>query len=82
MKLNRLKEVFDKRGVKNRYLSTILNKSESTISLWKNNKRQPSLEDFYSIAKLLRIDIRELIEITTWEKETSQTYEEIIKNQK
>ncbi|WP_374708785.1 helix-turn-helix domain-containing protein [Chryseobacterium camelliae] len=53
MKLNRLKEVFDERGVKNRTLAAVLNKSESTISLWRNNKRQSSLEEFYIIAKLL-----------------------------
>lgn len=82
MKLNRLKEIFDQRGVKNRALSEILNKSESTISLWRNNRRQPSLEEFYIIAKLLRIDIRELIERTDWDKENSETYEDVIKRPK
>ena len=82
MKLNRLKEVFDEFGVKNRTLAIILNKSESTISLWRNNKRQPSLEEFYIIAKLLRINIHELIEISSWENEESPTYMEISKNTK
>lgn len=77
MKLNRLKEVFNEFGVKNRTLAIILNKSESTISLWRNNKRQPSLEEFYIIAKLLRINIHELIEISSWENEDSPTYNEI-----
>lgn len=82
MKLNRLKEVFDEFGVKNRTLAIILNKSESTISLWRNNKRQPSLEEFYMIAKLLRINIHELIEISSWENEDSPTYKEISKKNK
>lgn len=82
MKLNRLKEVFDEFGVKNRTLAMILNKSESTISLWRNNKRQPSLEEFYIIAKLLRINIHELIEISSWENEDSPTYKEISKKNK
>ncbi len=82
MKLNRLKEVFDEFGVKNRTLAIILNKSESTISLWRNNKRQPSLEEFYMIAKLLRINIHELIEISSWENEESPTYKEISKKNK
>lgn len=77
MKLNRLKEVFNEFGVKNRTLAIILNKSESTISLWRNNKRQPSLEEFYIIAKLLRINIHDLIEISSWENEDSPTYDEI-----
>ncbi|WP_295204406.1 helix-turn-helix transcriptional regulator [uncultured Chryseobacterium sp.] len=82
MKLNRLKEVFDERGVKNRALAAVLNKSESTISLWRNNKRQPSLEEFYIIAKLLRINIHDLIESTKWEGEKSLTYEQISKKEK
>ncbi len=82
MKLNKLKEIFDQKGVKNRYLAEILKKSESTISLWRNNRRQPSLEEFHTIAKLLRINIHELIENTSWENEKSQTYEEFVKNKK
>ncbi|MNU15313.1 Helix-turn-helix domain protein [compost metagenome] len=77
MKLNKLKEVFDERRVKNRTLAIILNKSESTISLWRNNKRQPSLEELYTIAKLLRINIHDLIESSRWENEKSPTYEQI-----
>lgn len=82
MKLNRLKEVFDEKGVKNRALAEILNKSESTISLWRNNKRQPSLDDLFKISKLLRINIHELIENITWENEKSQTYDQYVKNKK
>lgn len=77
MKLNRLKEIFDERGVKNRILALHLKKSESTISLWRNNRRQPSVEEFYQIAKLLRIDIRTLFEETLWYNECSETYEDL-----
>lgn len=77
MKLNRLKEVFDERRVKNRALAIILNKSESTISLWRNNKRQPSIEELYTISKLLRINIHDLLESTSWENENSLTYNQI-----
>lgn len=82
MKLNRLKEVFDSKGVKNRVLAEILKKSESTISLWRNNKRQPSLEDLCMIAMLLRINIHDLIEPTSWDNEKSKTYDEYMKNRK
>lgn len=80
MKLNKLKEVFDNKRVKNRVLAEILNKSESTISLWRNNKRQPSLEDLYMIAKLLRINIYDLLEPVSWDNEQSKTYDEYVKN--
>lgn len=79
MKLNKLKEVFDDHKIKNRVIAAYLGKSESTISLWRNNKRQPNLEEFYQIAKLLRINIHSLIEPTNWKDETSETYEEFIK---
>lgn len=74
MKLNRLKEVFDEQKIKNRTLAKYLNKSESTISLWRNNKRQPTIEELYEIAKLLRINIHDLLEPTTWKGTNFETY--------
>lgn len=76
MKLNRLKEVFEEQKIKNRTLAKYLNKSESTISLWRNNKRQPTIEELYEIAKLLRINIHDLLVPTYWKNEKSETYEE------
>jgi putative transcriptional regulator len=76
MKINRLKEVFNNRNVKNRVIANYFGKSESTISLWRNNRRQPSLDELKEIARLLRIDIRDLIEPTSWRNEKSETYEE------
>ncbi|WP_432670501.1 helix-turn-helix transcriptional regulator [Flavobacterium sp. SM2513] len=76
MKLNNLKKVFDNHKVKNRVIAKYVGKSESTISLWRNNKRQPSLEEFYQIAKLLRVNIHVLIEPTNWKDEASETYSE------
>ncbi|WP_353140353.1 helix-turn-helix transcriptional regulator [Pseudopedobacter sp.] len=71
---NNLKEVFKKHKVTNRMLAKYFKKSESTISLWRNNKRQPSLHQIYEIAKLLRINIHELIVSTTWEGTDFETY--------
>ncbi|UFK97752.1 helix-turn-helix transcriptional regulator [Kaistella faecalis] len=76
MDLNLLNKVFTDKKIKNRVLAKYFNKSESTISLWRNNKRQPSLEEFYEIAKLLRMDIRDLFLQTKWTNEKSETYEE------
>lgn len=76
MKLNRLDEVFRNKKVYNRVIASYFRKSESTISLWRNNKRQPSLEEFRTIARLLRMDIKDLFESTIWKDEKSETYEE------
>lgn len=77
---NNLKKVFDEHHVKNRILAKYFNKSESTISLWRNNKRQPSLQELYEISKLLQINIHELIEETKWAGTNFQTYNEFAKN--
>ena len=82
MKLNRLKEVFDDQKIKNRVIAKYVGKSESTISLWRNNKRQPSLEELFQIAKLLRVNIHTLIVPTNWKYETSETYEDFTKKVK
>lgn len=79
MKLNRLKIVFDDLKIKNRVIAKYIGKSESTISLWRNNKRQPTLEEFYKIAKLLRVNIHTLIEPTNWKNESSETYSDLIR---
>lgn len=76
MKINRLDEAFKERKVQNRILAKYFNKSEETISKWRNNKRQPSIENLLEIAKLLRMDIQDLFESTAWENEKSETYEQ------
>lgn len=76
MKINRLDEVFKEKKVQNRVLAKYFSKSEETISKWRNNKRQPSVENLTEISKFLRIDIRLLLESTSWENEKSETYEQ------
>src|SRR5690606_17303892 len=75
---NNLKEVFKEHKVTNRILAKYFKKSESTISLWRNNKRQPSVQQLYEIAKLLRINIHDLIEATDWESTDFETYAEFV----
>ncbi|MDH0660462.1 MULTISPECIES: helix-turn-helix transcriptional regulator [unclassified Empedobacter] len=82
MKINRLDIVFTEKKIQNRVIAKFIGKSESTISLWRNNKRQPSLEELIEIAKLLRVSIYDLIEPTNWDNEKSETYEEFVKKVK
>ncbi|WP_343559002.1 helix-turn-helix transcriptional regulator [Sphingobacterium sp.] len=79
MGLNRLKEIFKKHKIQNRIIAKYFGKSEETISKWVNNKRQPSVEELNAIARLLRINVRLLLSETTWENETSETYDEVKK---
>lgn len=66
--INRVGEILNNKKIYNRDLAKYLNKSEETISRWVNNHRQPALTDLYEIAKFLKVDIRELLHPTIWEK--------------
>lgn len=44
-----------------KWLAERLEKSENTVSKWCSNKVQPSLENLVVIAKILDIDVKELL---------------------
>ena len=62
--INRLKAVLAEQGKTNKWLAEKLDKNETTISRWCTNEVQPSMENLVEIAKLLSIDVRELINST------------------
>lgn len=64
MKINRLKIVLAENDKTNKWLAEQLGKSEVTISRWVTNDVQPSLETMAQIAKVLKIDIKELLNST------------------
>ena len=59
--MNRIKEVLEKKGIKQIWLAEQMGKSYNMVNAYALNRRQPSLEDFYKIAEILNIDIKELI---------------------
>ncbi|WP_368668142.1 helix-turn-helix transcriptional regulator [Aquimarina sp. RZ0] len=61
MEINRIKVALAETRRKNKWLAEQIGKDESTISQWCTNARQPSLENLLKIAKILDIDIRELL---------------------
>lgn len=62
--INRLKAVLAEQGKTNKWLAEKLDKNETTISRWCTNEVQPSMENLVEIAKLLSVDVRELINST------------------
>ncbi|MDM1450422.1 helix-turn-helix transcriptional regulator [Myroides odoratimimus] len=64
MKINRLKIMLAEKGKTNKWLAEQLGKSEVTVSRWCTNEVQPSIETLTEIAKLLNIDIKELLNST------------------
>ena len=59
--INRLKEVLREEGRSGKWLAGKLEKDPATVSRWCNNHIQPSLETLDKIAKLLDVQIRELL---------------------
>jgi putative transcriptional regulator len=59
--MNRIKEVLQDKGIKQTWLSEKLGKSYNIVNGYVTNKRQPSIEVLYEIAKLLQVDVKELL---------------------
>lgn len=62
MKLNRIKEVLDEKGISQTWLAKKIDKSFNTVNSYVCNRSQPSLETLLLISKILDVDVRKLIE--------------------
>lgn len=58
---NRIKEVLEDRGIKQTWLAERLCKSFCIVNSYVCNRRQPSLDVLFEIAKILNEDHKELI---------------------
>ena len=59
--MNRIKEVLEEKGIKQIWLAEQLGKSYNMVNSYAQNRRQPSLEDLYRIAKILNVQVKELL---------------------
>ena len=59
--INRLKFVLAEKKKSGKWLANQMSKSETTVSRWCTNEVQPSMETLLEIARLLDIDVRELL---------------------
>ena len=59
--MNRIKEVLESKGIKQTWLAEQIGKSFSVVNAYVCNRRQPSLEVLFEIAKILNVDPKELI---------------------
>ena len=58
---NRIKAVLAEKGKTNIFLAEHLAVNINTVSKWCTNKMQPSVESLFAIAKVLEVDVRELL---------------------
>lgn len=59
--VNRLKVVLVEKKKTSKWLAETLGKDPATVSKWCTNTTQPSIETFLDIARLLEVDIKDLL---------------------
>lgn len=61
MDLNRLKIILAENKRTGKWLAERLGKNEATVSRWCTNEAQPSIETLFKIAKILNVNVRDLL---------------------
>lgn len=59
--MNRIKEVHEEKGVKQKWLAEKLGKSYNMVNSYVQNRQQPRLEVLYEIAKILDVNPKDLL---------------------
>jgi putative transcriptional regulator len=59
--MNRIKDILEHKGIKQKWLAEQLGKSYNMVNSYAQNRRQPSLEDLYKIAKILDVEVATLL---------------------
>ena len=59
--MNRIKEVLEEKGIKQKWLAEQLGKSYNMVNGYAQNRQQPRLEVLFEIAKILSVDPKELL---------------------
>ncbi|MDA9182260.1 helix-turn-helix transcriptional regulator [Saprospiraceae bacterium] len=59
--MNRIKEVLEEKGIKQKWLAEKLGKRYNMVNSYAQNRRQPSIEDLYKIAEILSIEAKDLL---------------------
>lgn len=60
--MNRIKEVLEEKGIKQTWLAEKLGKSYNMVNGYVQNRQQPRLEVLFEIAKILEVEVKELIQ--------------------
>ncbi len=59
--MNRIKEVLEQKGIKQTWLAEKLGKSYNMVNGYVQNRQQPRLEILFEIAKILEVEVKDLI---------------------
>lgn len=61
MKLNKIKEILEEKGIKQIWLAERLGKSFNMVNAYVCNRKQPSLEILHQIADILQVSVKDLL---------------------
>jgi putative transcriptional regulator len=59
--MNRIKEVLEEKDVTQTWLAKKLSKSYNMVNSYVQNRRQPSIEVLFEIAKILKVNPKDLL---------------------
>ncbi|MCB0536154.1 MAG: helix-turn-helix transcriptional regulator [Bacteroidetes bacterium] len=59
--MNRIKEVLEEKGIKQTWLTERLGKSYNMVNGYVQNRQQPRLEVLFEIAKILDVEVADLL---------------------
>ncbi len=58
---NRIKAVLAEKGTTTNWLADEIDMNKNTISKWCRNDMQPRIENLFQVARILDVDVRELL---------------------
>lgn len=59
--MNRIKEILEEKGIKQKWLAEKLGKSYNMVNAYVQNRQQPRLELLYEIAEILDVEVSDLL---------------------
>lgn len=59
--MNRIKEVLEEKGIKQKWLAEQLGKSYNMVNSYIQNRQQPRLEVLFEIAEILGVQAKDLL---------------------
>lgn len=60
--MNKIKLVLEQKGIKQTWLAEKLGKSYNVVNAYVQNRKQPKLEILFQIARILEVEVKDLIE--------------------
>lgn len=66
--INRIKVILVEKKKTNKWLADQIGKDQATVSKWCTNTTQPTLDTLVEIARILEVDVRELLVPTDTQK--------------